>query len=436
MNKTHVSKLLALGLVAVTTGVGTMGSAWAEEATTTEISEDSALVESLNVAALVEGPKAVSGVMVVAEATEDTQVTLDPGWRQPAGQPEKAASAPGLVFETTDYDFGSVEEGEKVNIEFNFTNTSDKTITINKIKPSCGCTAADLKQKVFEPGQGDTIKAIFNSSNRSGIQHKTLTVDTDDPDNPTYRLQFKGEVVSKVYATERILQFGDLMQGDTKTLEFAIVNISGEEVKVLSTQSTAGAVKIEVKDPEKYTDPKSNREGVRIPVSVTIPSDYPVGRLSANLSVQTDYTSRPNFIVVMNGNIRGELSLEPERLYFGILTPNDAAERDAKLVVAEGKTFSMSSFEVDNVTNTGMASKNGAMPKIDVKVLDNEGEESQQVHIAFTAPETPGRYMGNVVLTGKVGEDEKSLTIPYNAYVRAVPVQRTQTEQPTANATQ
>lgn len=96
---------------------------------------------------------------------------------------EEKAIAPNIEFEQVEYDAGAVIDGEKVVHSFKFTNTGKTDLTIESAKGSCGCTVAEPKDKVIKPGQSSSITATFDSSGRSGVNNKTVTVKSNDPDN-------------------------------------------------------------------------------------------------------------------------------------------------------------------------------------------------------------------------------------------------------------
>jgi hypothetical protein len=80
------------------------------------------------------------------------------------------------------YDFGTIQEGDKVEYTFKFKNTGKNDLIIRKTKASCGCTAIEPKDKVIKPGQESSITVIFNSRGKRGKQHKSVTVTTNIPD--------------------------------------------------------------------------------------------------------------------------------------------------------------------------------------------------------------------------------------------------------------
>src|SRR5680860_207837 len=43
-------------------------------------------------------------------------------------------------FEEMEFEFGTIKEGEKVEHQFNFTNTGESPLVISNVQASCGCT--------------------------------------------------------------------------------------------------------------------------------------------------------------------------------------------------------------------------------------------------------------------------------------------------------
>lgn len=94
-------------------------------------------------------------------------------------------------------DFGSVTEGEKVEIMFRFRNTGDKPLVVQTVTPSCGCTVPEYTQEAVLPGKEGYVKAIFNSAHQPPTVLKTITVGTNTRGNRVHNLQFMGEVKPK-----------------------------------------------------------------------------------------------------------------------------------------------------------------------------------------------------------------------------------------------
>lgn len=106
-----------------------------------------------------------------------------------------AASAPAaLVFEKTEIDLNPDMGATKVDAVFKYENKGKTPIHIKSVKPSCGCTTAALAKNDVAPGEKGTITATFNIGDRTGVQVKTVTVDTDDAAAPQTVLTFKANI--------------------------------------------------------------------------------------------------------------------------------------------------------------------------------------------------------------------------------------------------
>jgi len=89
---------------------------------------------------------------------------------------------------------GKINEGEKVQIDFRFINSGPNPLVISNIGVSCGCTVAEKPGELIAPGKEGVIKAIFDSKNRVGTNHKSLTVYANT-EKPMHPLAFEVEVV-------------------------------------------------------------------------------------------------------------------------------------------------------------------------------------------------------------------------------------------------
>ncbi|MGM0581203.1 MAG: DUF1573 domain-containing protein [Bacteroidota bacterium] len=107
---------------------------------------------------------------------------------------EELANAPHIKFETLEYDFGHIDEGDKLSHSFKFTNTGKDTLNIRKTKTTCGCTVSELEKMDYSPNESGEIKISFDSKGRRGTQIKRITLFTNDPTAPTQDLIIKAYV--------------------------------------------------------------------------------------------------------------------------------------------------------------------------------------------------------------------------------------------------
>lgn len=91
-------------------------------------------------------------------------------------------------------DFGTVKEGEKVNLTFRFRNTGDKPLLVQNAVAGCGCTVPDYTREPVMPGKDGFIKAEFNSSNQPPMVHKSVTVTMNTRGTQMHTVSFMGEI--------------------------------------------------------------------------------------------------------------------------------------------------------------------------------------------------------------------------------------------------
>ena len=81
-----------------------------------------------------------------------------------------------VQYEHTDFDFGSVKEGETVKHSYKFKNTGSEPLIISSAKGSCGCTVPKWPSEPIAPGATGQIDVEFDSKGKPGKQTKRVTV--------------------------------------------------------------------------------------------------------------------------------------------------------------------------------------------------------------------------------------------------------------------
>ena len=81
-----------------------------------------------------------------------------------------------IVFREYEHNFGKVAEGEKVGCGFIFENKGNANLAILSVSTSCGCTVPKYDKKPVPPGSHGTLEVVFDTSGRTGMQSKTISV--------------------------------------------------------------------------------------------------------------------------------------------------------------------------------------------------------------------------------------------------------------------
>ncbi len=99
-----------------------------------------------------------------------------------------------ITFEESTHDFGEITQGDKVEHVFNFKNTGKSPLVITNVRTTCGCTAPEWPREAILPGDESSIKVVFNSRGKMGMQNKTITI-TSNASNSPERIKIVGNVV-------------------------------------------------------------------------------------------------------------------------------------------------------------------------------------------------------------------------------------------------
>ena len=106
-------------------------------------------------------------------------------------------SAPNVKFEKKNHDFGTIkEEIGAVTTQFEFTNSGDKPLIIQRVSASCGCTTPTYTREPILPGQKGKIDVRYSTISRPGNFRKNVTVYTNVPDS-VFVLTISGRVTPK-----------------------------------------------------------------------------------------------------------------------------------------------------------------------------------------------------------------------------------------------
>jgi len=100
-----------------------------------------------------------------------------------------------IIFSEYEHAFGKVTEGEKVAYIFSFENKGTEDLVIKSAKTTCGCTVPQYDTKPVPPGGEGTLEVVFDTSGRSGMQTKTITVKSN-ASVPEVILKITAEVVN------------------------------------------------------------------------------------------------------------------------------------------------------------------------------------------------------------------------------------------------
>ena len=107
---------------------------------------------------------------------------------------KKPLSKAEILFREKQFEFGDINQGEKVSKKFVFRNTGTEPLMILNVQTTCGCTASDWPKSPLAPGDSSSIQVTFNSAKKQGRINKIITVYSNSQ-TPEEKLKITGNVL-------------------------------------------------------------------------------------------------------------------------------------------------------------------------------------------------------------------------------------------------
>jgi hypothetical protein len=159
-----------------------------------------------------------------------------------------AFAAPNLQVDNPKYDFGEVLQGEKVLHVFEFVNKGDETLKIDRVRSSCGCTAALVSERNIPPGGKGELQANFDSTRFRDAVSKTISIYSNDPVRPIVQLQIKGKVLETVAVLPPQINFGNVVAQKPVVSSILLRNQGGKPLTLGKPHSTAAELVVKISE--------------------------------------------------------------------------------------------------------------------------------------------------------------------------------------------
>ncbi len=147
----------------------------------------------------------------------------------------EAASAR-AVFKETSFDFGKVKQGEILTHEFVFRNAGDKTLVVERVETSCGCTAALASADQIAPGQTGRIKVSMDTHGYTGLMRRFVYVLSNDSENGRRELSVSADIevapMPRIDINKYNIDLGLSLEGEAPSTAIVIRNTGQRELSV------------------------------------------------------------------------------------------------------------------------------------------------------------------------------------------------------------
>lgn len=312
-----------------------------------------------------------------------------------------------VTFSETEHDFGTISDDAVQEAEFKFTNSGTGPLEITNTQGSCGCTIGSLEKRVYQPGEGGSIKVSFNPAHKRDQQHTTVTVSSNDSTKPQTVLNIKSFVRPLVMIEPSVAMLNQMPKGKGGSTKVTISSrIPG--LKILAATPTVGY--FDAKVGEERQVEVNGEKLTQWDMDIIARPDAPVGAVNGGVNIRTSDEKRL-LSITATGEIVGDILLSPPRIQLSGLAPGQAINAQFQIKSRNGAPFTVS--RVDDAPSGSKTFAN-----IELKEDASTTPHSYTVILTGTASEQGGQISGQLIVRTNIkGEEETK--VPYFGYVRA-----------------
>jgi len=282
----------------------------------------------------------------------------------------RSQGQPKMDIPETRHDFGRVFERKQYIHEFVVYNRGEADLTINSVRPGCGCTVTNF-DKLIGPGKQGKIEFVLDGEKVHDQFNKNATVSSNDPVHPTMTIAVEGFEIpylnidpkGTIYLHGRYgehVEQAMTISSNEKDLDFKILsvtsNIDDKVTYKVVPSPTPGAYELTV-----YKNPE-------LPTLITY----------GNVYVHTNSKEAPNTPIQVHVITKGNITVSPAAVNFGPVKFGEGAGAGQAVTRAVILSKSTGDFTVKDVVLSN--------PNFTASVEPVSDGKQYRVQITFTPP--------------------------------------------------
>jgi hypothetical protein len=228
---------------------------------------------------------------------------------------DTVAAKPETVVPQAVVDVGREQRGEKIKHTFEIHNEGSAPLKLERVKPTCGCTVANYDE-VIAPGAVGSLVAQVDTAEFRGPIAKSISVFTNDPDNPRLSLVVKADVRSQVDVSPGYARFVVVQGGEYNTSKQILWSPGKPDLVVSKANSPYKFVTTSVRQLEEG-DSDYRKDSNRWEVSIKLDEDAPLGPMADYVKVETNHPKQKTVRIPVSGIVRPILAVTPQVADFG-----------------------------------------------------------------------------------------------------------------------
>lgn len=279
----------------------------------------------------------------------------------------------------TNFDFGKVSEGSKVQHEFLLSNKGTSDLLIQRVLAGCGCTAATALNTAIAANAESKISVSLDTSGMSGLQNKSVRVYSNDPENPIVTLTLNGTVQQKVTVEPANLLFESVTRGQKEpiTKEVSITTDKDSGVKIGDVETFSKYVKIE--------NVSGNESAKKF--TMVLDSNLPLGDFRERIIIALSGAAKSSINIPVYANVKGDLQISPPAVSFGIISGKELISRKVNVENKSDQPYILKSVVGSSKALSAQVNeiKPGKSYTVDIMLDPNKIEGDLRTEMKFKA---------------------------------------------------
>jgi len=317
-----------------------------------------------------------------------------------------------MVFAEDVHDFGRIFDDEKQDIQYEFTNEGTEDLVITLVKPTCGCTLANVykigtggekvtldptkpEDMTFAPGLRGGLDITFDPTGKKGQQHRKVNIFSNDSQGPQRSVSIEGYVRPVIQFDPALVSFGALDVGTGKTMTVRVMGMTEDFEASHPTFEDMGVFTTKVLGTEWVEFDGDTVRATTIEISA--PATLKPATYNTQMHVRTNDTRKRIVDIPVFVAVKGPIEVVPPRLAVGNLRVGQPVNRSFIVRSRKGEPFEISSITLDRTDLTGLEFTHK---------LRVEGDLTQHViTLSGTLSQPMARTTANVKITTSLKEN-------------------------------
>lgn len=337
---------------------------------------------------------------IAALAAEGVTSPLDaPGARSQQPRPK-------IEVDEIEKNVGSVQPGQHAVFSFAIRNTGQMPLSIQKVKPDCGCVVAEFDREIA-PGATGTVRATINTRGRKGDLTKHLRVESNDPERPALSLTMRARVFEAISIFPSDLILMPLTPNRMAAVDVVVRCHETAPLQIQKISCTHPGLRVRLLPAVGGAASEGSEGGGRQPdhrLELVVPKSAKPESFDALVTLHVNRPDAPVLFLRVTGYPHNAVAVNPPRLYFGEITASDPLpiKRTLTLFRREGPFRVLSATAED--------------PALELTIEPGEEGNYCDVRVAYKGGWKRGAVEGSITLrTSDPGRPV--IEVPYEALV-------------------